>query len=113
VKHYSHSKRISAQFGTVLLGLKMFSNKNEMKIDKLRNNVKAQHYFHLGNHFCYYGDKAFAKKYLMRAFCIYPLNPIYFFSLIFILLFGRDAYASLSTSTRSVRHKLHYIILKK
>jgi glycosyltransferase involved in cell wall biosynthesis len=113
VKHYSHSKRISTQFGTVLLGLKMFSRKYEIKIDKLRNNVKAQHYFHLGNHFCYYGDKALAKKYLRRSFGIYPLNPIYFFSYIFILLFGRNAYTGLSTSTRTIRHKLHYIVLKK
>src|SRR4030042_5859454 len=110
VNCFSHSKRISSNFERVRLGLKLFSNKYKKEIDKQRNNVKAQHFFHLGNHFCYYGDENLAMKYLMRAFDIYPINPIYFFSLIFLLLFGRNAYSRLSTSSRSVRHKLQHIV---
>jgi len=113
VNCFSHSKRISSNFERVRLGLKLFSNKYRKEIDKQRNNIKAQHFFHLGNHFCYYGDKSLAKKYLIRAFDLYPLNPIYFFSIIFFLLFGHNAYTWLSASSRSLRHKLHHLVLTK
>jgi glycosyltransferase involved in cell wall biosynthesis len=109
VNCFAHSERISSNFERVVLGLKLFSKKYKKEIDKQRNNVKAQHFFYLGNHFCYYGDENLAKKYLMWAFDIYPINPVYFFSFIFFLLFGYNTYTRLSTSTRPLRHKIHHI----
>lgn len=113
VNCYAHSERISTNFDRVIFGLKLLSNKYKKEIDKQRNNIKAQHFFHLGNHFCYYGDKSLAKKYLIRAFDVYPLNPIYIFSIIVFLLLGHNAYTWLSASSRSLRHKLHHLVLTK
>lgn len=110
VNCFLHSKRVSSNFERVRLGLKLFSDKYKKEIDKQRNNVKAQHFFYLGNHFCYYGDEDLARQYLVRAFDIYPVNPLFFFSLIFFFLFGHNAYTRLSTSSRSIRHKLHHIV---
>lgn len=109
VKHFSHFQRISSNFDTVLLGLERFSKKYEIEIDRLRKNIKAMHFSHIGNHFCYYGDETLAKKYLTQAFKTYPINPVYFFTLIFFIFFGQTFYTRLSSFTRSFRHKIHHI----
>lgn len=106
VNCFAHSERISSNFERVVLGLKLFSKNYKKEIDKQRNNIKAQHFFYLGNHFCYYGDESLAKKYLSQAFCIYPINPKYFSALIFFTFFGSKAYSRVSSSTRPLRHKI-------
>src|SRR4030042_5364757 len=106
VNCFAHSERISSNFERVVLGLKLFSKKYKKEIDRQRNNIKAKHFFYLGNHFCYYGDETLAKKYLSQAFCIYPINPKYFSALIFFTFFGSKAYSRVSSSTRPLRHKI-------
>ncbi len=112
VNCFAHSARISSNYDRVVSGLKFFSGKYKIEIDRQRNNVKARHFFYLGNHFCYYGAEILARKYLSRAFRIYPVNPLYFFSFIFLYLVGCNAYTRLSTSTRSLRHKIHHPSIK-
>jgi glycosyltransferase involved in cell wall biosynthesis len=109
VNCFAHSERISSNFERVVLGLKLFSKKYKKEIDKQRNNIKAQHIFYLGNHFCYYGEDTLAKKYLIQAFKTYPINPVYFFTLIFLIFFGQKFYTRLSSLTRALRHKIHHI----
>ncbi len=109
VNCFLHSKRISSNFERIKQGLKLFSDKHKKEIAKQKNYIKAQHFFHIGNHFCYYGYENPAKKYLMKAFAVYPINPKYFLSIFFLFLFGCNAYTGLSTSTRAVRHKLQNI----
>jgi glycosyltransferase involved in cell wall biosynthesis len=106
VNCFTHSNRISSNFQRVISGLKLFSEKYKKEINKQRNNIRAQHFFYFGNHFCYYGDEALAKKYLLQAFYIYPINPKYFFAFIFLISFGAKAYAKMSSSTRAFRHKI-------
>ena len=106
VNCFSHYQRISSDFKRVISGLTLFSKKYQKEIYKQRNSVKAKHFFHLGNHFCYYGDGSFAKQYLLKAFNIYPINPKYFFSLVFFTFFGLKVYTNLSSLTRPLRHKI-------
>jgi len=106
VNCFAHSERISSNFERVILGHKLFSKKYKEEIDKQSSNVKAKHFFYLGNHFCYYGDENLAKKYLSQAFRIYPINPKYFSSLIFFTFLGSKAYTRVSSSTRPLRHKI-------
>ena len=106
VNCFAHPQRISSNFKKVIEGLTLFSKKYQKEIDKQRNSIKAKHFFYLGNHFCYYGDANLAKKYLSKAFNVYPINPIYFFFLIFFTFFGPKVYTSLSSLTRPLRHKI-------
>jgi glycosyltransferase involved in cell wall biosynthesis len=106
VNCFAHSERISSNFERVILGHKLFSKKYKEEIDKQSSNVKAKHFFYLGNHFCYYGDENLAKKYLSQAFRIYPINPKYFSALIFFTFLGSKAYTRVSSSTRPLRHKI-------
>jgi len=90
----------------VVSGLKFFSKKYQKEVNEQKNSVKAKHFYYLGNHFCYYGDRGFSKQYLSKAFNIYPINPKYFFSLVFFTLFGPKVYTNLSSLTRPLRHKI-------
>ena len=104
-KCYVHPQRLNSDFKALALCYKRALQKHRLEIERQPRTIKAEHYFYLGNHFCYYGDTSLAKECISKAFRTCPFNPKYLLSFLFFLLFGAKIYTKLSYFSKPLRHR--------
>jgi len=113
VKRYEHSSnRITADSAVRIAGREIILKKFLKEIERQGSNVKAEHYFWMGNYLCHFGDIKKGRKKLFQALLIFPWNPKYFLHF-FISLFGKRIYIKLGKFKQKCMALLSYPFNKK
>jgi len=111
-RHERSSKRITADPALRIAGREIILKKFLKDIEKQGSNVKAKHYFWIGNYLCHFGDIKKGRKKLLQAFLIFPWNPKYLFHFSISFL-GRRTYIKLGQIKQKCGTLISHLMCKK